>query len=96
MWSSLVLLDVWYDTDTNPFGYKALYSAHILKNPPQGFMYFHSWENLYQVTIIPLTLGVAVLTHGWTVELRRRRAESRVAALLNPRRSGSLNTVTRQ
>jgi hypothetical protein len=77
MWCSLLFLQVWHDLETNPFGYKSLYSTYILNNPPQGFRYDHSWEQLYHITIIPLTLGVAVLTHGWITERRRQRDEAK-------------------
>jgi hypothetical protein len=80
-WALLLFLYVWHDLVTNPFGYRVLYSTYVLNNPPQRLMYFHSWEHLYQMTIIPLTLGVAVLTHGWIAERRRRVIEVRSPAL---------------
>jgi hypothetical protein len=73
LWSWLVLLYVWYDVATNPFGYKSMYSTYVLNNPPRGFMYFDSWQNLYDITLLPLSLGVAILAHGWVAERRRLR-----------------------
>jgi hypothetical protein len=80
VWCALLSLHLWHDLATNPYGYSSLYSTCVLNNPPPGFMYFHAWIQLYQLTLIPLTLGVAVLTHGWVAEHRRLRAEAGVPA----------------
>jgi hypothetical protein len=77
LWSWLALLYVWHDVATNPFGYQSMFSTYVTNNPPRGFMYFHSWQNLYDITIIPLSLGVAILTHGWVAERRRLRDSAR-------------------
>jgi hypothetical protein len=79
LWSMLLVVYVWHDVETNPFGYRSLYATYVLNQPPQGFMYWHSWEQLYEVTIIPLTLAVAVLTQVWIAERRRRRDEARAS-----------------
>jgi hypothetical protein len=73
---SLLSVYVAHDLVNNPFGYKEIYSQYILNNPPKG-LYFHSWHQLYQITIIPLTLGVTVLTYARVAEYRRLRDKER-------------------
>ena len=68
----LVAAYVWNDIQSNTFGYSSLYRTYMLNDPPEGFEYWHSWEQLYHITIIPMTLGVVALTHGWIAERRRR------------------------
>jgi hypothetical protein len=80
IWTWVVFLYVWHDLATNPFGYKSLYSTYVMDNPPPGFMYFHSWQQLYDITIIPLSLGVAIITHAWVAERRRLRDAARLPA----------------
>jgi hypothetical protein len=81
IWYGLLAVYVWHDHQTNPFGYKSLYRTYVLDDPPEGFMYFHSWEQLYQITIVPLTLGVATLAYGWVVTCPRHRDAANAAAL---------------
>ena len=64
---------------TDTYGYVSLYRTYVLYDPPPGFGYWHSYEQLYQITVIPVTLGVAALTHGWIVRRRRRSKAEPVA-----------------
>jgi hypothetical protein len=110
-WSSLVLLYVWDDLETKPYGFRSLYSmppgrspgrvhlVEFIRGTSPAKVQIFPWLQLYDITIIPLTLGVAVLTYGLIADFRRRRAEARefrlpeVALLRKNGRSSSAITA---
>jgi hypothetical protein len=75
VWGTLLSAYVGYDVATNGYGYRSLWRTYVMHDPPRGFMYWHSWEQLFQITIIPLTLAIAALLHGWVAEFQRRRSQ---------------------
>jgi hypothetical protein len=83
LWVSLLALALWYESETKHILDKALYPDLVVGQPVPDYYYKETWgtTKVYGVTVIPLTLGVAVLIHGWITKRGRRREESRMKAL---------------
>jgi hypothetical protein len=80
MWVSVLALPFFWD-DLPSFLGRALNPD--LVNYPVTYYFNKLWteEDLYLITVIPLTLGVAVLIHGWIAMHQWGREEARVKAL---------------
>jgi hypothetical protein len=84
LWVSLLALAHWYESETKHDLDKAMYPDLVEGQPVPDYYYIETWgpTKVYWVTVIPLTLGVAVLIHGWIAKRGRRREEAKVVASL--------------
>jgi hypothetical protein len=84
LWVSLLALAHWYESETKHILDKAMYPDLVVGQPVPDYYYKETWgtTKVYWVTVIPLTLGVAVLIHGWIAKRGRRREEAKALASL--------------
>jgi hypothetical protein len=76
IWASLVLvLAIVYGINHYLLLWKALLYPDVVGQPPM-------MNQLYHITLVPLTLGVAVLIHGWIAGRGRWREEAKALASL--------------